>query len=150
MAKSMNVRDTLAKLPARYRAQVRTKLEAMGSWPAERLPTVLARPRVKNAQRVEDPENPGKMIDSKHEARRLAELRQRFRLGEFQVLATQVWVAIEGGRYVADFVYGDIELVNGQPYLKMTVEDAKGFRTEVYRAKRRQMLVRHGIRILES
>ena len=44
--------------------------------------------------------------------------------------------------YIADFVYTDF---NGQA----VVEDAKGFKTEAYKIKRKLMLERHGIRVKE-
>jgi hypothetical protein len=44
--------------------------------------------------------------------------------------------------YKADFVYKD---ENG----KLIVEDAKGFRTEVYKIKKKLMLARYGIHIKE-
>lgn len=44
--------------------------------------------------------------------------------------------------YVADFVY----IQNGEK----VVEDAKGYRTEAYRIKRKMMLYFHGIRIKET
>lgn len=44
--------------------------------------------------------------------------------------------------YVADFVYSE----NG----KLIAEDTKGFKTEVYRIKKKLMLYVHGIRIRES
>lgn len=45
--------------------------------------------------------------------------------------------------YKADFVYKDAQ---GQ----LVVMDVKGFKTEVYRLKKKLMLWRHGIRILEA
>ena len=98
----------------------------------------------------------GRVFDSKKEARRFAELRLMERAGEISGLQTQVpFVLIpaqrdEKGRvieravsYVADFVYND---KNG----KLVVEDAKGYRTDVYRLKRKMMLKVHGIRIFET
>ena len=98
----------------------------------------------------------GKVFDSRKEARRFAELRLMERAGEISGLQTQVpFVLIpaqrdEKGRvieravsYVADFVYND-------KAGKLVVEDAKGYRTEVYKLKRKMMLKVHGIRILET
>jgi hypothetical protein len=45
--------------------------------------------------------------------------------------------------YVADFVYTDCNTG------KKVVEDTKGYRTEVYRIKRKLMLWVHGIKIIE-
>jgi hypothetical protein len=47
-------------------------------------------------------------------------------------------------RYVADFVYWE-----GKP-MRVVVEDAKGYATEVYRLKRKLMLACHKIEILET
>ena len=47
-------------------------------------------------------------------------------------------------KYVADFVYTDVE--PGET----VVEDTKGFRTEVYKIKRKLMLKVHGIKIKET
>lgn len=47
-------------------------------------------------------------------------------------------------RYVADFVYTDVESQN------VIVEDAKGVRTEGYRIKRHLMKAIHGVEILET
>lgn len=98
----------------------------------------------------------GQVFDSRKEARRFAELSLMERAGEISGLQTQVpFVLIpaqrdERGRvieravsYVADFVYND---KNG----KLVVEDAKGYRTDVYRLKRKMMLKVHGIRIFET
>ncbi len=46
--------------------------------------------------------------------------------------------------YVADFVYTDTE--SGQT----VVEDVKGFRTEVYKIKKKLLLERYGIQIKEA
>ena len=46
--------------------------------------------------------------------------------------------------YRADFVYFDEELK------QLIVEDTKGFKTEVYRIKKKLMLYTHGIKIKET
>ena len=46
-------------------------------------------------------------------------------------------------KYIADFVYYDRELK------QEVVEDTKGFRTDVYRLKKRLMAERYGIEIKE-
>ena len=97
----------------------------------------------------------GIRFQSRKEGRRYAELRLMERAGEISGLQTQVpFVLIpaqrdEKGRvieraasYVADFVYNQ----NG----KLVVEDAKGYRTDVYRLKKKLMLKVHGIRVLET
>lgn len=94
--------------------------------------------------------------DSKKEHRRAMVLRAMERAGLISELAEQVKFVLvpaqrdEGGKlmereaaYVADFVYTD----SGG---RKVVEDCKGFRTEVYRLKRKLMLWIHGIRIYET
>ena len=98
----------------------------------------------------------GITFDSKREARRYAELRLMEKAGEISGLQTQVpFVLIpnqrddETGRvieraltYRADFMYNDR---TG----KLVVEDAKGYRTDAYLIKRKLMLERHKIRVVE-
>lgn len=98
----------------------------------------------------------GITFDSKREARRFAELRLMERAGEISNLQIQVPYELiptqrdeETGRvieravtYRADFVYNDR---TG----KMIVEDAKGYRTDVYLIKRKLMLKVHKIRVVE-
>ena len=86
---------------------------------------------------------------SKLESERALLLRTWERAGAITELRFQVRFELipaqEGEKalaYVADAVYRDGA---GQP----VVEDSKGFRTDVYRIKRKLMLWRHGIRILE-
>lgn len=111
----------------------------------------------------------GKEFDSKKEARRYQELQLLQRSGQIQNLQTQVkYVLIPAQReasfevyksgpnkgrrkpgkllehecsYIADFCY----IRNGET----VVEDAKGYRTEVYRIKKKLMLERYGIQIRE-
>lgn len=97
----------------------------------------------------------GITFDSKMEAVRWAELKLLEKAGEISGLDRQVGFELlpsqkdENGRvtersvtYVADFVYYD---KNG----KLTVEDAKGMRTDVYKIKRKLMLYFKGIKIKE-
>lgn len=97
----------------------------------------------------------GQTFDSKHEAERYMELRARERAGEIWGLQTQVPFELipaqrgEDGKvmeravtYIADFVYWTDSKTR-------IVEDAKGFRTDVYRIKKKLMLERYGIRIQE-
>lgn len=88
-------------------------------------------------------------FDSKREAKRFGELQLLERIGEITELETQpVYELIpkqDGERrcdYRADFRYKE----NG----KIVVEDCKGFRTEVYRIKRKLLLFRHGIKVRET
>ena len=111
----------------------------------------------------------GKEFDSKKESRRYQELQLLQRSGQIQNLQTQVkYVLIPAQReasfevyksgpnkgrrkpgkllehecsYIADFCY----IRNGET----VVEDAKGYRTEVYRIKKKLMLERYGIQIKE-
>ena len=96
----------------------------------------------------------GICFDSRKEAKRYAELRLMERAGEISGLQIQVpfvlipaqkdksgKVVERAATYVADFVYNRA----GQ----LVVEDAKGFRTDLYRLKRKLMLKIHGIRVVE-
>lgn len=98
----------------------------------------------------------GQQFDSKHEASRWIELQYMERAGLIYELKRQVPFVLlptqkdETGKvlereckYIADFVYRDRQTH------KLVVEDAKGCRTEVYRLKKKIMLYRHGIRIVE-
>lgn len=108
----------------------------------------------------------GERIDSKLEAKRYQELLLMQRAGQITGLQRQVKYLIipehrepdiigpRGGRkpgkiiekaryYVADFVYYDTD---GE----LVVEDAKGFKTDVYKLKKALMLDRYGIRIKET
>lgn len=119
-------------------------------WTPEQYQAHLAKTKKKtnkyNATKVPDPENPGKKIDSKREAKYLAYLRQRLREGDdFHFLATQVEFRLEGGSYKADYVVGWID----QGKLKIKVLDAKGVKTQTYKAKKRQMKERYAIEVEE-
>lgn len=90
----------------------------------------------------------GKMFDSKKEAGRYAQLFILERAGQISDLQTQVpFILIEKSqygraiKYVADFVYNE----NGQK----VVEDAKGFKTPVYKLKKRLMAEKYNIIIKE-
>ena len=91
----------------------------------------------------------GETLDSRREAFRYAELLLMEQAGAIKDLRRQVKYELipkqEGERacfYVADFVYEE----EG----KTVVEDCKGFRTDVYKLKRKLMLYRYGIRIKET
>ena len=86
---------------------------------------------------------------SKREAKRYQELKLLERAKEIQDLKLQVpYVLIQKSahgreiKYVADFVYEE----NGQTI----VEDSKGFRTDVYKLKKRLMAEVYGITIRET
>ena len=93
----------------------------------------------------------GITFDSKKEAQRYIELHLMERSGEITNLARQVpYIVIEKSkygraiRYIADFVYFD-------PKNKVTVvEDTKGFKTDVYKLKKRLLAEKYGIEIKES
>ncbi len=120
----------------------------MGRW-GTRWADVTAKPSKYRNQPVTDPET-GKRVDSKREMNRLTELRRLHRSGEFDVLATQVRFRLEGAMFVLDYAYGPMVLIDGVPYLRLTVEDAKGVRTPVYRQKKRQLQERYGLEVVES
>jgi hypothetical protein len=95
---------------------------------------------------------------SKREAQRAAELGLMLKAGTIRNLRAQVpYILIpkqDGERacsYLADFVYAEPIPYDGlSPAWGEVVEDCKGYRTEVYRIKRKLMLMVHGIRIRET
>lgn len=91
----------------------------------------------------------GIVFDSKKEAQRYKELKLLEQVGEITNLRLQVpYVLIAKSkygmpiRYIADFVYEE----NGNEI----VEDTKGYRTDVYKIKRRLMAEKYGIKIKET
>ncbi|MBQ7347769.1 MAG: DUF1064 domain-containing protein [Clostridia bacterium] len=107
----------------------------------------------------------GQWFDSEHEADRYSQLFMLQKSGQISELQTQVpfeliptqrepdTVGKRGGIkqgkciekscvYYADFVYKDKDG-------NQIVEDAKGMKTEAYKIKKKLMLYRHGIRIIE-
>lgn len=97
----------------------------------------------------------GIMFDSKKEAKRYQQLKLLKRAGEITdlrlqvpfILAPQVKYsdalsATPAMKYVADFVYTNS---NGE----QVVEDVKGFKTGLYKAKRHLMLAYKGIEVKE-
>lgn len=102
----------------------------------------------------------GQTFDSKHEAERYLELRAMEREGKIRYLATQVPFELipmqtdgagkileRPAKYIADFTYWE-RCNDGYRYV---VEDAKSpaTRTEVYRLKKKLLLMVHGLRIRE-
>ena len=88
-------------------------------------------------------------FDSKKEAMRYQELKLLQRAGEIENLQLQVpYVLIEKSKhgraikYIADFVYEE----KGQT----VVEDSKGYRTDVYKLKKRLLAEKYDIEIKES
>ena len=93
----------------------------------------------------------GIRFDSKREAERWCELRLLERAGEIKELQRQVSFElipaqkngkVKSVKYVADFTYET-------RYGKYVVEDAKGVKTEVYKIKKKLMLERYGIEVVE-
>ena len=96
----------------------------------------------------------GIRFDSKREANRWAELRLMERAGQIQKLKRQVKYLLIPSQYrdgkcierecsyLADFVY----VKDGH----LVVEDCKGFRTPEYKLKRKLMLERYDIRLVET
>ena len=90
----------------------------------------------------------GKVFDSQKECSRYIALRALLKAGEIKDLQCQVEFELnEGGshsvKYVADFVY--FLTKTGE----MVVEDVKGFKTVVYKKKRKLMLEQYKIEIKE-
>lgn len=88
-------------------------------------------------------------FDSKKEAQRYAELKILERAGIIKELRTQVPYELipkndkyRAVAYVADFVY----IKDG----KTVVEDSKGFRTDVYKIKKKLMYHVYGIEVIET
>jgi hypothetical protein len=103
-----------------------------------------------NKYRNRKTEIDGIVFDSKREAQRYAELQLLQRAGKIRDLSMQVEFELipkqDGERackYKADFVYHVADTG------KMVVEDVKGKRTREYIIKRKLMLWRHGIKIVE-
>ena len=91
----------------------------------------------------------GQVFDSVKEYHRWGCLRLLERAGKIKDLKRQVKFELipkqEGERacnYIADFTY----MENGE----LIVEDCKGFKTDVYKIKKKLMLMEHGIRIRET
>lgn len=93
----------------------------------------------------------GIRFDSAKEARRYAELKLLERAGEIQSLYLQPKYELRVGdgfvdpigRYVADFSYTDAR--TGE----VVIEDVKGFKTPLYRWKKKHVEAQYGIQIRE-
>ena len=99
------------------------------------------------ARKVKAPD--GQVFDSVKEYHRWGVLRLLERAGRISDLKRQVSYELipkqQGERacsYVADFTY----IEDG----KLVVEDCKGFKTDVYKIKKKLMLYVHGIKIKET
>ena len=91
----------------------------------------------------------GQVFDSVKEYHRWGCLKLLERAGKIKDLKRQVKFELipkqDGERacyYIADFTY----MENGE----LVVEDCKGFKTDVYKIKKKLMLMEHGIRIKET
>jgi hypothetical protein len=105
------------------------------------------RPKYRNEKHTVD----GITFDSKREAHRYLELRMAEKAGKIRNLRRQYVfpIVIDGVRvcdYIADFQYQE---QRGNEWADVT-EDAKGFKTEVYRLKRKLMKAVHGIDVHET
>ena len=110
----------------------------------------VARSKYGNHKVVVDGE---KVADSKHEYRRLNELKTLERAGEIKDLQLQVKYQLipsqkicgkteRGVSYIADFVYWTKDD-------QFICEDAKGHRTDAYIIKRKMMKLIHNIDVVE-
>lgn len=91
----------------------------------------------------------GRSFASKKEARRYSALKLLERAGDIVELSIQPRFPIKINNvlvttYVADFVYVDRRCG------KTIIEDAKGFKTPIYKLKKKLMLAVHGIEVLET
>lgn len=91
----------------------------------------------------------GIAFPSRKEGNRYSELKLLQRAGIVSNLECQIPYDIEVNgihvcKYIADFRYWDVEKK------KQVVEDAKGFKTDVYRLKRKLMRATFGIEIVET
>ena len=155
--------DDISELPPRYQEQVRRKLAGTApkvcitdETPVQE-PKAAApkRPKYQNRQVTVD----GIRFASKREARRFLVLREMERRGEITDLRLQQnFTLIEGFTrpngervkpevYKADFAYWRWDAAGEHIYY--IVEDAKGYRTEKYRIKRKQVLDKYGVEIRE-
>jgi len=86
----------------------------------------------------------GIKFDSKREQERYCDLKMMENAKEITAFQHQVPFTLEGSTYIADFVYFDYQTKT------FIVEDTKGFRTQVYKMKKKAMFERYGIKIKES
>jgi hypothetical protein len=99
----------------------------------------------------------GISFSSKAEAKRYCELKMLEKAGKIECLELQPrypLVVVGGfvkdihhqiGTYVADFRYYDMQ-TTGAP---LVVEDVKGFKTELYRWKKKHVEAQYGIKVTE-
>jgi hypothetical protein len=90
----------------------------------------------------------GHVFASKREANRYSELKLLQMAGKINKLQLQVpFDCCVGGKkickYIADFVYCDLETGS------IVIEDAKGFKTSVYKLKKKMVEAIFNVRIIE-
>ena len=86
----------------------------------------------------------GIKFDTKRDQERYCDFKMMENAKQITGLQHQVPFILEGSTYIADFVYFDYETK------AFVVEDTKGFRTQVYKMKKKAMFERYGIKIKES
>lgn len=86
----------------------------------------------------------GLKFDSIREGNRFGVLMLLHKAGKISKPILQYEFVLQGGNYLADFVYFDYEKK------EFIVEDSKGCRTDVYKLKRKMMIEMYGITILET
>jgi hypothetical protein len=91
----------------------------------------------------------GKRFDSKKEARRYVELLVMEKNGKIHDLRLQVpYVLVERNETERECIYkADFQYRNRKD--ELVVEDTKGFKTQLYVLKRKLMLEKFGIKIIE-
>ena len=96
----------------------------------------------------------GEKFDSKKEARRWAELKMLKKAGQVRNINRQLAfeLIVNGervGAYVSDFIYERLT-ASGSPKWEKVIEDCKGFRTPLYRLKKKLFEAQYGRKILET
>jgi hypothetical protein len=110
--------------------------------------------RRNNKYRNEKVKYDGRTFDSQKECQRYMDLKLLERAGEIKDLRLQYKFVLQPGyefqgkkireiTYIADFVYWDVK----KGY--MIVEDVKGYRTEIYKIKKKMFEFKYGIPIHE-
>lgn len=103
----------------------------------------------------------GIKFDSKGECERYKELKLLENIGKIEELKTQVKFKLQpsykiGNKtiraitYVADFTYYSIKKKNGIEFRDFIVEDFKGYKTQVYRIKKKMFEYKYGVEIKET
>ena len=112
---------------------------------------ILASPKPISKYRNQRTEVSGIKFASKREAKRYQELKTLEKAGVITHLALQVRypLTVNGIKvctYVADFTYAR----HGYFQSERVVEDCKGYRTPMYKLKKKLMFAVHGIKITET